>query len=149
MTDDEFFAHGQEADVWFFPSWEWNFTENKYGDRLNEIKAYREKKVYDYMGRGRNAWFEQRPAEYYKVVDDLCYTLGVKDSFTGRHFWRDVFTEDVPPPPTCNDQTSGSILEDPDTCVPLANTNDDPDSSASMRSVFFGIVAIAAVALAI
>ena len=71
MTDDEFFAHAKEADFWFFPAPNWATTELKYKDRLEGIKAYQTGHVYDYMGRGDNAWFEQRFAEYYKVVEDV------------------------------------------------------------------------------
>ena len=121
MTDEEFFAHAEEADYWFFPSNNWAETEKMYNESMVEIKAYREKKVYDYMGRGDNAWFEQRTAEYYKVVEDVCHTLGVKKSLKGRQFWRNVFTEDVPPSgvdATCDEQAAANILADPDTCVP-------------------------------
>ena len=90
-------------------------------DSLNEIKAHREKQVFDCMGRGSNAWFEQRFAECCKVVEDVCHTLGVKKSLAGRHFWRNVFAEDVPPSVAdtpCDDEVAANILADPDTCVP-------------------------------
>jgi hypothetical protein len=142
MTDDEFFAFGKDADYWFFPSPDWTKTLEKYGaEKLQEIKAFNNTEVYDFMGRGDNAWFEYRFAEYYKVVDDLCFTLGVKESFTGRHFWRNVLTESIPNSgvnAVCDESTQDNgIFNDPDTCEPLPST--DPSASAP-RSVFFGAV---------
>ena len=140
MTDDEFFSFAKEADFWFFPAPNFDSTEKLYNETLNEIKAYREKEVFDYMGRGNNAWFEQRFAEYYKVVEDVCHTLGVKKSLVGRHFWRNVFTEDVPSSGTnapCDEDAAANILSDPDTCVPLKGEN---PSAAVARNLFWGAV---------
>eukprot|EP00977_Amphora_coffeiformis_P002188 scaffold425_cov175-Amphora_coffeaeformis.AAC.47 len=145
MTDDEFFAHAKDADFWFFPSLDWVITEEMFGDRMMEIKAYREQKVYDYMGRGNNAWFEQRFAEFYVVVEDVCHTLGVKPSLTGRSFWRDVFTESIPPSGAeaeCNEDAEGSILADVDTCIPIADDSrgDDASTAFATRSIILGLI---------
>ena len=140
MTDDEFFAHAKDADFWFFPSLDWNITQNMFVENLTEIKAYREGRVYDYMGRGNNAWFEQRFAEFYVVVEDVCHTLGVKQSLTGRSFWRDVFTEPIPPSGAnaeCDKDAEGSILDDPNKCTPIAN---DTSTAFAERSVILGLI---------
>lgn len=143
MTDDEFFSHAQDADYWFFPSPDWNATQELFANRLEEIKAYREQEVYDYMGRGSNTWFEQRFAEFYLVVEDVCHTLDVKPSLTGRSFWRNVFTEGVPSSGAdaeCNEQTEGSILEDNDVCVRRTLSPTSATSTASAtRAVLVGL----------
>lgn len=145
MTDEEFFAHAKEADFWFFPSFNWAATEAMFNQSLPEIKAYQEKRVYDYMGRGNNAWFEQRFAEYYKVVEDVCHTLGVKQSLVGRHFWRNVFTEDIPASGVdapCDEESATNILADPDTCVPMKTETSAVAAFDFLWGVMLTVVAV-------
>ena len=119
MTDDEFFLHAAEADYWLFPASNWQSTAETFAGRMGEIKAYRNLNVYDNLGQGTNAWFEQRFAQYYRVVQDICdITSGTKSM--ARSFWRNVFTEDAPADGyegTCLDDISTSVFANDTECI--------------------------------
>ena len=40
------------------------------------MRSVKEKKVFDTQASGPNAWFEERVAQYYNVLQDFCLTVG-------------------------------------------------------------------------
>lgn len=57
-----FLSHS--ADVWVYPSSDWNRVSTQKMFYLSQFKAVQDEKVYDYQMSGESAWFEQRLAEY-------------------------------------------------------------------------------------
>jgi hypothetical protein len=64
MSDDEFLEFGKDADVWIYPSSNWNTLVSQKADYLSQFKSVANMEVYDYQMSGESAWFEQRLAEY-------------------------------------------------------------------------------------
>ena len=56
------------ADVWIYPSSDWNRVAEQKVDYLSQFKSVQNEEVYDYQMSGENSWFEQRLAEYGKNV---------------------------------------------------------------------------------
>jgi hypothetical protein len=52
------------ADVWIYPSSNWNELFSKKADYLSQFKSVKTMEVYDNQKSGESAWFEQRLAEY-------------------------------------------------------------------------------------
>jgi hypothetical protein len=71
MTDEEFLAFGKDADVWIFPSADWDTVYADNQATLDQFASVASEKVYDYQGSGANAWFENRLVEYGKTLDLL------------------------------------------------------------------------------
>jgi hypothetical protein len=63
MNDEEFLMHGKDAEVWVFPSNDWEATYELKKDTLDQFESVKNKKVYDYQLMSQNAWFEQRVVE--------------------------------------------------------------------------------------
>lgn len=53
---EEFIEFGKDADYWIYDNNNVNLAIVEYGDELQQIKAFREKKVFDYQGAGPNKW---------------------------------------------------------------------------------------------
>lgn len=68
MTLEELIEFGKDADVWIYPSGDWDtvYTDNK--DAFDQFKSVDRKEVYDYQASGSNAWFENRLVEFGKLV---------------------------------------------------------------------------------
>ena len=64
MTDEEFLEHGKDADHWIVPSPDWNTLYAEKSNILDGFKSVQNERVFDNQGKGPNAWFEQRLAEY-------------------------------------------------------------------------------------
>ena len=123
MTTEEFVQFGKDADYWFFPGRNIDATLEQFENELSVMKSVQNKKVFDFQGMGENSWFEQRQAEYYNVLEDMCSTVGTSQgSFVKRHFWRDVFKGEPVPPDglngECTAETAASIVSDPHECGP-------------------------------
>ncbi|KAL7564828.1 hypothetical protein ACA910_021084 [Epithemia clementina (nom. ined.)] len=119
MTTEEFIALGKDADFWFFPGPNFDDTLREFGDQLAVFKSVQNQRVYDYQGMGKNSWFEQRYAEYYNVLSDMCLTVGSIQGVERRRFWRNVFTEQVPVDGAnaeCTANTAANILNDNSQC---------------------------------
>lgn len=113
MTTEEFVAFGRDADYWFFPGPNANETLATFAEELSEFKSVQNKQVYDYQGLGQNAWFELRYGEYYNVLEDMCLTLGTEVGVEPRHFWRNVYNDEIPPDGLngeCTNATASNIL---------------------------------------
>jgi hypothetical protein len=90
MTTDELVSFGKDADYWIFPSDEWDTTYQMFGTQLDTMKSVQNKQVYDYQASGQNAWFEQRFAEYFAVLQDFCSVVGKTTSLTGKSWFRNT-----------------------------------------------------------
>jgi hypothetical protein len=64
MSDEEFLEFGKDADVWIYPSSNWNTLVSQKAEYLSQFKSVENMEVYDYQKSGESAWFEQRLAEY-------------------------------------------------------------------------------------
>eukprot|EP01082_Thalassiosira_pseudonana_P005650 g5314.t1 g5314 contig2:237510-239363(-) len=106
MTDEEFLEFGKNADVWVYPSSDWNRVSTQKMFYLSQFKAVQDEKVYDYQMSGESAWFEQRLAEYDTVLLDLCHIVDRAVSTDPPHirkWFRNVYTEGVGTLGMCED----------------------------------------------
>jgi iron complex transport system substrate-binding protein len=103
LTTSELVELGKDADIWFFPAPNWDATYANFTDQLNEMKSVQSQQVYDYQGSGKNAWFQERFAEYYDVLADFCRAVGThKGLSAGERWFRNVFTDPVGDQGECN-----------------------------------------------
>ena len=63
LTAEEFVAAAKDADIWLAPTYDAENTLTEYADLLKDFKSVKAEQVYDYLGQGASAWFEQRIAE--------------------------------------------------------------------------------------
>lgn len=63
MTTEEFVAFGKDADVWIYPNNDFDSTLSEFGDAIADFVSVKNEKVFDNLGSGDNAWYEQRLAE--------------------------------------------------------------------------------------
>ncbi|KAL3917280.1 MAG: hypothetical protein SGILL_004789 [Bacillariaceae sp.] len=105
VNDDELLELGRDADIFIFPSNQWDSTYALKNETLDQIKAVQNEQVYDNQGSGSNAWFEQRYAEYDVVGLDMCELVNAANPFTAPHqrrWFRNIFTEPIGDLPACN-----------------------------------------------
>jgi len=69
MTTEEFIAFGKDADIWIYPSPDFEQTLTDFGDVLAAFVSVKKQAVYDTEGSGPNAWFEQRLVEPGKSME--------------------------------------------------------------------------------
>ena len=119
MSTEDFVEFGKDADYFIFPSPDWDSTYELFKDQLDTMKSVQNDQVYDYQGSGSNAWFEQRIAEYYHVLQDFCHVVGTTNPLNGRKWFRNVMTEEIGTRlDQCTDDTASNILEDNVVCLP-------------------------------
>jgi ABC-type Fe3+-hydroxamate transport system substrate-binding protein len=130
---------GKDADVWIYPApdWEQVFNNSDNKELLSTMKSVKNKQVYDYQGSGENAWFEQRYAEYYEVLDDICHVVGATKSPRPRVFLRNVFTESVGRQEQCVNSTAPLILTDEHRCDVVVG-----GQSSSASTITSGLIAV-------
>jgi hypothetical protein len=153
MTTEEFVELGKDADYWIYPGSNWDETLANNTELLSQMKSVQNQEVYDILGLGQNAWFEQRLAEYYDVLDDFCTIVGTTTIFNReRSFLRNVFTEEANSvEEQCIDPTASLILNDKHDCVPSVLTAPPVDgatppadaSGATTISVLVGVFTLA------
>jgi ABC-type Fe3+-hydroxamate transport system substrate-binding protein len=68
MNDEEFFAFAKDADHFIYTADNWDATFDKFKTELSEFKSVKNEEVYDTEGSGNGAWFEQRLAEFGKLI---------------------------------------------------------------------------------
>lgn len=56
-TLEEFIEFGKDADYWFYDNDNVNLAIAEFGESLQDIKAFRNKQVFDYQGAGPNKWY--------------------------------------------------------------------------------------------
>jgi len=101
---------GQEADYWFYPETNWNATYALFQDQLDQFKAVQTNQVYDFQASGSAAWFEQRYAEYFAVLQDFCSIVGTTQSFTGRSWFRNVVSGTVGDVGECSETSRSNTI---------------------------------------
>jgi hypothetical protein len=105
LNDTEFLEMGKNADVFIFIGADYDAIYALKNETLDQIKAVQDKQVFDTLGQGPSAWFEQRYAEYDVVGLDMCEIVG-RSSTTGakheRRWFRNVYTEPIGSLDTCN-----------------------------------------------
>jgi iron complex transport system substrate-binding protein len=87
MSLEEVVEFGKDADVWIFPAPNWDETYELFGPQLDAMRSVRSGQVYDYQGAGENAWFEERYAEFYDVLQDFCSVAGTTRGLNGKTGW--------------------------------------------------------------
>jgi hypothetical protein len=105
VNDDELLELGKDADIWIFPSNQWESVYALKNETMDQIKAVQNQQVYDNQGSGSNAWFEQRYAEYDVVGLDMCELVNAANPLTPPHtrrWFRNIFTEPIGDLPECN-----------------------------------------------
>lgn len=105
LSDEEVLEMGKDADVFIYTGSDWDTIYALKNETLDQFKSVQNKMVFDTLGQGASAWFEQRYAEYDVVGLDMCDVVG-HTSKTGpertRRWFRNVFTEPVGSLPTCD-----------------------------------------------
>lgn len=175
MTTDEFVNFAKDADVWIYPGhgdYYWDTAYADFGEKLDEMKAVKNKQVFDTVLTGLNTWYEYRLVEYGEslflqsllppqtsltlylnnyldadvVLEDMCTIVGAGHPLFPhkRVFFRNVFQEDVGDLGQCVDPAIGYFRRD-DACTELAVLNDI--SSAESFGFGLGMLANAILAL--
>ncbi len=96
MSDEEWLEFGKDADVWIYPSDNFNKLLSQKNEYLQQFKAVKNQQVYDYQMSGGEGWFERRLAEYDIVLLDMCQVVGrdVQTFPPHERMWlRNVLTE--------------------------------------------------------
>ena len=70
MTDSQFVAFAKDADIFIYSSNNWDtfYTPGRKKAVLDQLKSVQNKKVFDTERSGPKVWFEQRNAEYGKLL---------------------------------------------------------------------------------
>lgn len=76
LSDEELLSIGKDADIWVYPSQDWDTVYEAKKETLDQFKAVQNNQVYDTQGGGEFAWYEQRLAEYDEVALDFCKLVG-------------------------------------------------------------------------
>lgn len=146
FTLDQVLAIGQDADVWVYTQTDsdWDTTYAAFQNELDTMKAVQKKKVYDLQASGMNAWFEQRYAEYFVVLQDFCSIVGTTRSFSGNKWLRNVFSDKIGDLGQCTSNSrSNTILSEQSTCENLSPiTFGDGKSSVNALSLGYAVVAV-------
>lgn len=90
LSTEELVALGKNADYFIYLSFDWSTTYVLFKTQLDTMKSVQSRKVYDYQGLGKNAWFEERFAEYYAVLQDFCSVVGTTPTLPGQKWFRNV-----------------------------------------------------------
>ena len=162
LNDTEFLQMAKNADVFIYTGSDFDEIYTLKNETMDQIKAVQNKQVFDTLGQGASAWYEQRYAEYDIVGLDMCDVVG-RSSTTGpkheRRWFRNVYTEPIGSLGTCNvpDEISQPYVPPAEQCVrPQSSTMTQPgatiqsteedtsDSSASRKYLItfsFAIIA--------
>ena len=106
MSDEEWLEFGKDADVWIYPSDNYNKMFSQKNEFLQQFKAVQNQQVYDYQLSGGEGWFERRLAEYDVVLLDMCQVVGrdVQTFPPHERMWlRNVFNENPKTLGVCTD----------------------------------------------
>ena len=105
LNDAELLEMGKNADIFIYTGSDFDAIYALKNETMDQIKAVQNEQVYDTLGQGESAWYEQRYAEYDVVGLDMCDVVG-RTSATGpkheRRWFRNVYTEPIGSLSTCN-----------------------------------------------
>lgn len=76
MNITEFVDFAKDADVWLYSSTNFETVLNDFADDLSELKAVQNNELYDIMGHGEDAWFNERKVEPDALLEDFCHIVG-------------------------------------------------------------------------
>lgn len=136
MTTEQLVEFGKDADHWIYSWTDWDTVYPVFEDQLKEMKAVREKQVYD-VTFSTGGWFEQRVAEHYNVLRDFCHVVGTQQGLNGRGWFRNVFTEKTVEPTEC---IKSNILQDQFSCTPIIVQGEGTGSSSPYISFMIPFV---------
>jgi hypothetical protein len=142
-TLEEFIEFGKDADYWFYDNDNFNETIAEFGDELNQIKAFRNKEVYDFQGAGPNKWYEERFGSYYDVTQDFCSIVGTTAPLPGQGWFRNVFSEPVGNGGTCTEDGGNSLLPYNFACEPSEFDPVQAGSTSGASAVVVGAYLVA------
>jgi hypothetical protein len=162
LNDTEFLQMAKNADVFIYTGSDFDEIYTLKNETMDQIKAVQNKQVFDTLGQGASAWYEQRYAEYDIVGLDMCDVVG-RSSTTGpkheRRWFRNVYTEPIGSLGTCNvpDEISQPYVPPAEQCVrpqsstmtqpgaTIQSTEEDTSDSSASRKYFitfsFAIIA--------
>jgi hypothetical protein len=133
MTDEEFNAFAKDADVWIYPSENFNEVYKSKKAALDQYASVKSQQVYDTYKSGPNTWFEQRMAEYDVVLQDFCQVVKATDEATDTHkreYFRNVFTEPVGSLPLCTDVDAPFVTQASECVVLVEEQSEKEEESA-------------------
>lgn len=131
LSTEEFLDVAKDAEYWIFPASYWNRTYAEFSETLDGLASVQRRQVYDFQGSGEDAWFQERYAQYYEVLQDFCHVVGTHAGLVrGDHWFRNVFTEVVGSPGLCEGENSTTITP----ALPFVFGGCDNDSSAHTKS---------------
>lgn len=113
LSDEEVLAMGKDADVMIYSGSDWETVYESRKEILDQFKSVQNKQVFDTLGQGSSAWFEQRYAEYDVVGLDMCDIVGRVPANGKKHlrrWFRNVFSEPIGSLGTC-DVEGGEISQ--------------------------------------
>jgi hypothetical protein len=64
MTDEEFFEFGKNASYWIYPGNNWDQVYKRLSTKLSQFASVKNNQVFDILGSGYNAWFEEATVEF-------------------------------------------------------------------------------------
>ncbi|VEU43949.1 unnamed protein product [Pseudo-nitzschia multistriata] len=137
LNDEEMLDMGMDADILIYSGSDWNEIYALKNETLNKMKAVQNGQVYDVLGQGSSAWYEQRYAEYDVVGLDMCNIVGYAPASGHQNRWfRNVFTDPIGELEEC-DVLGGEISEPyvppQQECVrPLIAPSDDAGSEDTL-----------------
>jgi hypothetical protein len=122
----------KDADYWIYPSDDFSLAEADFPE-LQQFVSVRNKQVYDNLGTGPNAWFEQRLAEPDVILQDFCAVVGTINLEAPvpheRAWFRNVYNEAVGSLGQCTDPEAPLVTKGTD-CIQLPALQKGSDSSA-------------------
>jgi len=158
MNDTEFVEFAKDADHLLYMSNNWNKTYTERKAVLDQLVSVQNKEVFDYMGSGPNAWFEQRISEYDVVLQDFCDVVDMTSSESKhkRQWFRHVFTEPIGSLGTCSDAQvdepwktrASSCLATP-TAAPVATDTLPPTAAPASSTNNMAIIPSSLIAMGV
>merc|ERR1712194_699667 len=76
MNITEFVEFAKDADVWLYSSTNFETALNDFSDELAVLKSVQNNQLFDIMGHGEDAWFNERKVEPDALLEDLCHVVG-------------------------------------------------------------------------
>jgi hypothetical protein len=122
----------KDADHWIYPSDGFSSAEADFPE-LQQFVSVQSKQVFDYLGQGPNAWFEQRLAEPDVILQDFCAVVGTINLEAPvpheRAWFRNVYSEAVGSLGQCTDPEAPLVTKGTN-CIQVPALQKGSDSSA-------------------
>jgi len=115
----EFVDFAKDADVWLYSGTNFETVLNDFEDELSVMKSVQNNELFDIMGHGEDAWYNERKVEPDAILEDFCHMVGT-ENVNSPHipaFFRHIDNPEMSPG-QCNDQSS-SYLNLGSYCEPI------------------------------